>query len=446
MQTFEDYSEILLSSIGDNRVKKNFISLSKAIFSKHSIQLWKLSTDKKTYNRYRDMLNGNLLNGIDSNELNISLLQSKLSRISDKDYVVFVHDGCDIRKAYSKDLAHLGWVRSLEGKWIRGYSTLNTVCVAMQSPQVDLLYCSPYSSELPEYVSQKERKAYETGQLKDPVRHTEIEELLAKGLDISYKKVLFAQIKAVSEAVKSKPPEMMVIHVLDRYQDDKEVFEYIESLGDYFVIRLKKNHKDTEGIAISFCDLNGEVRQNYQRLSHLEKEYKNMEALYQWGEYQDYSMLRVSLFHQKTGKRVFKEPMLIISNLVIEEFLTAFWVFELYLHRWKIESVFRFLKQVLGWEEFLIQDWESIKNLITLAFFVGGYFYEIEDQLTKDEQIIWLAELGGGKGKVTRGYILKGIAKILEVKQTQDFLKNNNISEQQVKQTMERFLGNKYFS
>ena len=364
------------------------MNLSEQMFSKHSIQLWKLSSDKNTYNRYRDMLNGSLLNGIDSNQLNLSLLQTKVARISGKPYVVLVHDGCDIRK----DLAHLGWVRSLEGKWIRGYSTLNTVCVAMQSPQVDLLYCSPYSSELPEYVSQKERKAYETGQLKDPVRHTEIEDLLAKDLDISYKKVLFAQLKAVSEAVKAENPELMVIHVLDRYQDDKEVFEYIESLGDYFVIRLKKNHKDAEGTPISFCDLRGKVRQTYQRLSHLDKEYKNVEAYYQWGDYQDYSMLRVRLFHQKSNKRVFKEPMLIVSNLVIEEFLMAFWVFELYLHRWKIESVFRFLKQVLGWEEFLIQDWESIKNLITLAFFVGGYFYEIEDQLTKDEQIIWLAE------------------------------------------------------
>jgi hypothetical protein len=46
---------------------------------------------------------------------------------------------------------------------------------------------------------------------------------------------------------------------------------------------------------------------------------------------------------------------------------------------------------------------------------VGVYFYEIEDLLTKDPQIIWLAELCGGKDKVTRGYILRGIAKLLEL-------------------------------
>jgi hypothetical protein len=70
---------------------------------------------------------------------------------------------------------------------------------------------------------------------------------------------------------------------------------------------------------------------------------------------------------------------------------------------------------------------------------VGGYFYEIGDLLTKDPQIIWLAELGGGKGKVTRGYILRGIAKLLEIKQTQDFLKKNNISQEQVQEVLKRF-------
>lgn len=403
--------------------------------------MWKLSSDANAFNRYRDMLNGNSINGIDSIQLNNSLLLSKLPRFSNLSHVVFVHDGCDIRKPYSSAQEHLGWVRNLEGKWIRGYSTLNTVRVDLQSSSVDLLHCRPYSSKMPEYVTQKERKLFDTGQLKDAIRYKEIEDLLASDLAINYKKILFEQIKLVSDAVKKTNPSLTVIHVLDRYQDDKEVFNYVSELGDYFVIRLKKNHKDTDGIAISISDLEGEVCQKYERLTHLDKEYNNLEAVYEWGTYNEYDMLRVRLYHTKSGKRVFKEPMLLITNLEIEGSLMAFLVFELYLHRWKIESVFRFLKQVLGWEEFLVQDWESIKNLISLAFFVGGYFYEIEDQLTKDPQIIWLAELGGGKGKVTRGYILRGIAKLLETKQTQDFLKKNNISKDQVNQIINRFRG-----
>lgn len=422
------------------------MQLSEQIFTQHHIQLWRLSSDKNTFNRYRDMLNGSLVNGIDSKKLNNSLLMSKLAIFSGLSYVVFVHDGCDIRKPYSQDQEYLGWVRNLEGRWVRGYSTLNTIRVAIDSKSVDLLYCQPYSSELPEYVSKAERKLYETGQLKDKARREEIEKLLTENLDFNYKKLLFEQIKTVSQAVKTENPSITVIHVLDRYQDDKEVFKYIEDIGDYFVIRLKKNHKDQDGVGISKSDLEGEVRQKYERLTHLDKEYHDLEAVYEWGGYEDYDLLRVSLYHNKSGNRVFKEPMLLCTNLKISGFLIAYLVFEFYLHRWKIESVFRFLKTVLGWEEFLVQDWESIKNLISLAFFVGGYFYEIEDELTKDLHIVWLAELGGGKGTITRGYILRGIAKLLEMKQTQDFLQKNNISETQVKQVIQRFKGSFDFS
>lgn len=392
------------------------------------------------------MLNGSLQNGIDSSKLNSSMLSSKIPFFSDLPYIVLVHDGCEIRKPYSKDLEYLGWVRDLKGNWIRGYQTLNTVRVDMQSNTVDLLYCTPYSSKMPEYISQKERKLYETGQLRDKERYAEIESILASGLDLNYKKILFTQIKLLHDSIKAQNPETIIIHVLDRYQDDKEVFEYIEKLGDRFVIRLKKRHKgDQDDLPINVTELKGEVRQKYERLTHLDKEYKDLDAVYEWGEWQGYDLLRVSL-HHSSGRRVFKEPMLLLTNLEIEGFMMAFLVFELYLHRWKIESVFRFLKQVLGWEEFLVQDWESIKNLISLAFFVGGYFYEIEDQLTKDEQIIWLAELGGGKGKITRGYILIGIAKLLEAKQTQDFLLKNNISKQQVQEVLKRFRGPTDFS
>jgi hypothetical protein len=111
MRNFEEYSTILLSKIKDSRVKQNFKSLGEKILSEHSIQLWKLSADHSTYNRYHDMLNGSLKNGIDSSKLNSSLLADKIPKFSGLKYVVFMHDGCDIGKAHSEHLEHLGWVR-----------------------------------------------------------------------------------------------------------------------------------------------------------------------------------------------------------------------------------------------------------------------------------------------------------------------------------------------
>jgi Transposase DDE domain len=416
------------------------------LLEKHSIQLWKLSADKQEYNRNRDMLNGSLVNGIDVSKLNESLLITKIGLFSGQKHVVLVHDGSDIRKPHSEDLECLGWVRDLNGKWIRGYSTLNSVCVNLKSKAVDLLRCTPYSSAESNFVSQEELKKYETGQIKDATRRKEIEFLLKEGLNFNYKKILFEHIQALHDAIKAAHPDMMIIHVFDRYQDDKEIFEFVHQLGDYFVIRLKKNHKsDTDQMPLHLSDMPREVEQTYHRLTHLDKEYKDVKARYEWDTWQSWSVLRVSLY-QSNGQRLFKEPMLLVTNLEISGFLMAFLVFEIYLHRWKIESVFRFLKQVLGWEEFLIQDWESIRNLITLAFFIGGYFYEIQDELTADTNIIWLAELGGGKGVISRGYILKGIAKLLEMQQTQQFLQKNNIQQDAVQQVLKHFTLNLDFS
>lgn len=90
------------------------------------------------------MLNGSLVNGIDSAKLNSSLLMSKSSCFLGCSFVVFTHNGCDIRKPYSEVQEHLGWVRDLAGKWVRGYNTLNTVRVDLQGNGVDLLCCNPY--------------------------------------------------------------------------------------------------------------------------------------------------------------------------------------------------------------------------------------------------------------------------------------------------------------
>jgi len=59
-----DYCSPVMNTLQDKRGKKNFSNLLEQVFSKHHIQLWRLSDEKKTYNRFRDMLNGSLVNGI----------------------------------------------------------------------------------------------------------------------------------------------------------------------------------------------------------------------------------------------------------------------------------------------------------------------------------------------------------------------------------------------
>ena len=60
--------------------------------------------------------------------------------------------------------------------------------------------------------------------------------------------------------------------------------------------------------------------------------------------------------------------MLLITNELVNSFESAFEIYQAYLRRSKIENVFNFLKDQLGWEEFRVRDFMVIQNIITLCF------------------------------------------------------------------------------
>jgi len=104
--------------------------------------------------------------------------------------------------------------------------------------------------------------------------------------------------------------------------------------------------------------------------------------------------------------------------------------------RSKIEGVFKFLKNVLGWEEFQVRDYESLKNIVTLCYFIGAYFYEIESALIENEAIRIIAQLGNSKGKVTRYYFLEGLKKLLIRQTVEQFIKEHNIDQRQLEEML----------
>ena len=142
----------------------------------------------------------------------------------------------------------------------------------------------------------------------------------------------------------------------------------------------------------------------------------------------------------REGKPVFKAPMLLITNKEATNIEQAISIYHIYLKRAKIESVFKFLKEVLGWEESQIRDFKAIKTILTFCYFVAGYFYEIESALIENEAIKFIAYLGGGKGKVTRFYILQGFAKMITKFEVDDAIEEFNITPEQIKQLMQLML------
>jgi len=75
--------------------------------------------------------------------------------------------------------------------------------------------------------------------------------------------------------------------------------------------------------------------------------------------------------------------MLSLTNIEIYNKDLTELMFEIYMKKVTIEGIFKFCKQELGWENFRIKDFEGIKNLILLIYFIAGYFYEVEHELVK---------------------------------------------------------------
>ena len=132
----------------------------------------------------------------------------------------------------------------------------------------------------------------------------------------------------------------------------------------------------------------------------------------EWHDYTEYRAVKITAKDRK-GREVFDTPMLLITNKEVVTEERAFLIYQIYLKRSRIEYVFKFLKEGLGWEDVQVQDFQSIKRLLSFCFFIAAYLYEIGDQKVHDDYVVLLARLGGGKGVISKHYILKGIKALL---------------------------------
>lgn len=392
------------------------------------------------------MFNGELKSIVDTKKLNISLLQNAVPFFKDKDIVCNIHDCSPIRKPESKTLESLGKVKSLDNQVVNGYDTFNSVMVDVKGHAIRLLATTPFSNGEPNFVGVSERYAYQNGQLQNPIRREAIEQYDKEGTSFNQKSLIFKQLVAINAHIKAENPKITLLDIFDRGFDDADLFELEAELGNDFIVRGKGNRKSNE-VAI---DSNAKeisiklIKQKffkgdeiiYEQISFKGTKYAQVKGVFEWNEVEIrdkiYSVLRIS-FYKKDGSRVFKDDMLLITSLLIDDIAMAMSIWELYMQRSKIESVFKFCKQELGWETPRIDDWTTMKNLLSMVYFLAGYFYEIEHELTNDPTAQWLAKLGDGKGIVTVHFMLKGLAKIIAYLEIKNLIDQNLVNEQDIK-------------
>ena len=384
----------------------------------------------------RTLFNGKLQSVLDDQTISETLREQSVEGLSKGDVVIALHDPCDIRKKYAEKLENLGIVRDLDGNWVNGYNTFNTVCVNGDGKALHLSDITVYSNgdtahhvkqtELDKLVKKQVSSIKKGEEVEWTEREKQIMELLEKDELVNLGTVTRKQLRAVSHQFKEANPDIEVWHVLDRQFDGLPTFGFIDDLEDKFVIRLKisrnsntkKIQESGKEVAIKLKDapLKGKCVETLDKVHIQKKVYQDVKRIIEWGtlvlDGTTYDVVRITL-QKRDGSPIFKQPMLLLTNHPCSDSTQARSIYRLYLMRSKIEEVFKFVKNGLGWEEFQVRDWESIKNLIATAFFIAGYFYQIQPQLADHPVIEWLCQLGKGKGTISRHFVLEGLRYLL---------------------------------
>ena len=424
------------------------------------MKLWTFSDDKKEFERNKKLIDGSLKSMLDDKKISKALIKNSVEKLANKKRLYRISDHCEHRKEHSSKLEDLGKVRSLNGKIINGYTTLNSILLDEKKQNLTLANITIFSNKNKNFITKKELKDFENEKIKNPNRVKEIEEMVKEKSYINMTTTFKEHLKAPDKAFKEANPKISICEIHDRYADSAEYLEFItEELGNDIVIRGKKNRNSEQTKIVKVIDKKtGKEKEKEVKIKLIDSKFENQKVyliekmtmkgrcyqhakcMIEWQKItineKNYTAVRVRL-SRRDGSKIHKEPMLLITSLPVNDYLDAKEIYHIYLLRSKIEAVFKFLKDVLGWEKFQVRDWESIKNIIAICFFVGEYFYEIESELTNNPTVIMICNVGGGKGKITRFYFLEGLKKLLIAQNVENFKKNNNISEELFKEMQE---------
>lgn len=405
-----------------------------------TIRLWSMSDNKAEFRKMRRLVSlDEAKNVIDNKQISEALIANGIMKLADKDELLILHDGSDIRKPYATDLESIGKVRALNGDIINGYHSFNSVAVDLHGRLVTPIATEIYSNREDNFVSQKNLKLISKPLSKkaneaDKLHYDAIKAQVSSQKHLNSTLVAKHQIEWVSKQLKKDNPLKKLTHVIDRGSDDNELFTFISQLNDQFVIRLKSSRLSSDGDKLVNKSFKHKKIRHFDKIQIKNKVYQNARCVIEYGELLNgHSVVRVQLLNRE-GKALFKVPMLLITNKEVNTPDQASIVYSVYLKRSKIEGVFKFLKNVLGWEESQIREFSAIKTLLTFCYFVAGYFYEIESALIHNETIQFLAHLGNGKGKVTRFYILRGLNKWINKTIVDEAIKEFNITPEQMEE------------
>ena len=373
---------------------------------------------------------------LDEELVNDALTAEAIQSLAQEANIYLIHDPSDIRKPYSTKAEKLGKVRDLKNNIINGYSSYNIIAITTNSKSVHLISHESYSTKDPKFLKADLVHKVESDKLKEDQTHAQ--EIYDSGDWYNRKTLTKDRIQKVSVNLKKANKLQRITHIMDREFDDNDYFSAISLQGDDFVIRAKKS-RSIDNITGSKVKKTRLIESNFsnQCIHKLQKVrfkktcYQDATLLIEWQEYLDYTAVKITA-KSRDGQEIFTNPMLLITNKSVTTGEEALSIYQIYLKRSRIEAVFKFLKEGLGWEEIQVRNFLGIQRLLSFCFFIAAYLYKIGDQEVYDDYVILLARLGGGKGVVSKHYILQGVKALLSKYRVDRFFEEYKPSEEEV--------------
>jgi hypothetical protein len=227
------YMNVLLFNFKDKRIIRNIEQMVQKIVENRSIRIWSNAKDKAEFDRHKSLLDGSLKSVLDDEKISEALQKNGVQALQGRERLILLHDPCDIRKKYSRELENLGKVRSLDNEIINGYSTFNTIAIDENSKKLQLVDLAVYSNGDSHYVTQEELKRFEKGILQnsnnqqDRLRAEQIKQFIEEDTYLNLSRLTHQQLQQTSELFKKDNHHLILTHVLDREFDARSCLERV---------------------------------------------------------------------------------------------------------------------------------------------------------------------------------------------------------------------------
>lgn len=305
-----------------------------------------------------------------------------------EEYVIVLNDNTDLNKEYSKKLEDLCVVRDASSqteRYVNGYSVCEYVALTEKEKSPISLYSKIYSTTSADFKSENEETI--------------------KGED---------KVKEILNKYNIKP-----IFIRDRGYDANVFFEKDIREDNKFATRLKGNRyllfkgkkrlveevaNDRKGKITTKLIYHGENKQC--SISYTRVQLPTCKGI-------DVTLVTI---HGLSDEG----PMMLLTNLEVNNKETAEYIVRLYFLRWRIEEYFN-LKKEYNWENSLLRTLESMNNLnmfLTITLTFVSILVEKLDRNFHSNLILERARALKDKAIIYMGMMVSGIKEILRYART----------------------------